>query len=102
MVNKRLTGVMERNTMRITLDASGSEGSWFTIAPFYKHRNINDPVGSYALLRDVLSSSLSRFSISLSLSPPRRTFLYLHLVILMLEMLAFEGDHRRQGGPEVL
>lgn len=43
-VNKRLSGAMERNTMRLTLDLGGNEGSWFSVLPFYKHRNMAEAV----------------------------------------------------------
>ncbi len=49
-VHKREPAKVERNAMRVTLDRTGNEGSWFVVEPVYRHCSVGDNVSNWGRL----------------------------------------------------
>lgn len=62
-VNKRLPAFLEKNAMRVSLDNSGTEGSWFQIEPYYKLRAKGERVCT--LVFDMINISCQNVSYDL-------------------------------------
>lgn len=45
-VNKKEPAKVDRNAMKVTLDSTGNDGSWFMVEPFYRLRSLGDNVNS--------------------------------------------------------
>lgn len=54
-VKKKQSALSDRRAMLVRLEDYGSDGSWFCVNPFYKHRKTGDPVGFCAAASEAVS-----------------------------------------------